>query len=67
MDGLSSLCKLDISCIHLREGNFNGEIICIRCYKEACRVLLCDLGRRIKPILSGANPWAGGPGFYYKA
>lgn len=62
MDVLSSLCKLDTSCIHLREGNFNGEIICIRCYKEACRVLLSDLYRRTKPILSGATPGLVVPG-----
>lgn len=55
-DVLSSLRKLDTSCIHLREGNFNGEIICIRCYKEACRVLLSDLCRRTKPVLSDATP-----------
>lgn len=52
---LFSLCKLDTNCFHHREGNFNGEIICIRYYKEACRVLLSDLCRRTKPILSGAT------------
>lgn len=36
--------------------NFNGEIICIRCYEEASRVFLSDLCRRTKPSLSDATP-----------